>query len=238
MPPGGRDQRDRRAGDGLGLREHAAALCRPRHTIVLLFDGDDAGQRAADRSIDVFFAEDLDVKVATLSSVTDAKDPDELLKRDGGAAVFDRAIASAKDIMEYRYRRLAARLKDAGPAAMSRAVEEDLRHLSGLGLMAVKPVRRELILKSLARITGVNVEAIVASIPAGRSAANRPGQTPANANPTSLTGDGLGDRIGDMTPDTSVDAALGRGPLTPAEHVLGCILCLPELAATMPTSGT
>lgn len=215
-------------------REHAAVLRRLCHTIVLLFDGDDAGQRAADRSIDVFFAEDLDVKVATLSSVTDAKDPDELLKRDGGAAVFDRAIASAKDIMEYRYRRLAARLKDAGPAAMSRAVEEDLRHLSGLGLMAVKPVRRELILKSLARITGVNVEAIVASIPAGRSAANRPGQTPANANPTSLTGDGLGDRIGDMTPDTSVDAAaLGRGPLTPAEHVLGCILCLPELAATL-----
>jgi len=211
-------------------REHAAVLRRLCHTIVLLFDGDDAGQRAADRSIDVFFAEDLDVKVATLSSVTDAKDPDELLKREGGVALFDQAIGSAKDIMEYRYRRLAARLKDAGPAAMSRAVEEDLRHLTGLGLMAVKPVRRQLILKSLARITRVNVEAIVASIPVGRSDARRTGVGPGTENTSARTADeqsGVGS-------DPSADAAaLGRGPLTPAEHVLGCLLCLPELAATL-----
>ncbi len=210
-------------------REHAAVLRRLCHTIVLLFDGDDAGQRAADRSIDVFFAEDLDVKVATLSSVTDAKDPDELLKREGGAAVFERAIASAKDIMEYRYRRLAARLKDAGPAAMSRAVEEDLRHLSGLGLMTVKPVRRELILKSLARITGVNVEAIVASIPVGRSDGRRAGAGTGSESASVRQGQNQnGERI-----EAGADAtALARGPLTPAEHVLGCLLCLPELAAT------
>lgn len=222
-------------------REHAAVLRRLCHTIVLLFDGDDAGQRAADRSIDVFFAEDLDVKVAALSSVTDAKDPDELLKREGGAAVFERVIASAKDIMEYRYRRLAAKLRDAGPAAMSRAVEEDLRHLTGLGLMAVKPVRRELILKNLARITGVNVEAIVASIPAGRwGPARAAGGVPAGPsggeNQGRVAGDGAGreDLSGQGATEANADAmALGRGPLTPAEHVLGCLLCLPELAATL-----
>ena len=85
---------------------HAQVLRRLCDTVVLLFDGDDAGQRAADRAVEVFFAEDLDVKIATLSGVTDAKDPDELLKREGGAAILQKAIDSATDLLSYRYARI------------------------------------------------------------------------------------------------------------------------------------
>src|SRR5262249_51373673 len=127
-------------------REHAQVLRQICHTVVLLFDGDEAGQRAADRSFDVFFNEDVDVKIATLSTVTDAKDPDELLKRDGGNGLLAAAIDRATDLMEYRYRRLAGAVRGAGAAETSRIVEDDLRRLVELGLMNTRPVRRQLIL--------------------------------------------------------------------------------------------
>ncbi|MFZ4576159.1 MAG: DNA primase, partial [Phycisphaerales bacterium] len=100
-------------------REHAAVLRRFCTRVVLLFDGDDAGQRAADRAVEVFFAEPLDVKIATLKTWTDAKDPDELLKREGGREIFDRAIDKAEDLLTYRFRRLRANLEGGGIAAVS-----------------------------------------------------------------------------------------------------------------------
>jgi len=188
-------------------REHAQVLRQICHTVVLLFDGDEAGQRAADRSFDVFFNEDVDVKIATLASVTDAKDPDELLKREGGHELLAAAVAKAVDVMEYRYRRLAATLKGAGAAETNRIVEEDLRKLVELGLMNTRPVRRQLILKRLSQIAGVDAQAIVASRPMGRNGP-RPGASASQDTP----------------------ARVRPGLI---EHLLGCILCDPELWETL-----
>jgi DNA primase len=65
-------------------RENAKILRRLCDTVVLLFDGDEAGQRAADRAVEVFFAEPVDVRIAVLPPDAGAKDPDELLKQEGG----------------------------------------------------------------------------------------------------------------------------------------------------------
>ena len=191
-------------------REHAQVLHQLCRTVVLLFDGDEAGQRAADRSFDVFFNEDLDVRIATLASVTDAKDPDELLKREGGHDLLAAALDKATDVMEYRYRRLATALRGAGAAETSRVVEDDLRKLVDLGLMKTRPVRRQLILKRLSQITGVDVQAIVASRPVGRNGP-RPAAT------------------------TTAPPATARPTLT--EHLLGCVLCDPELWETLEAAG-
>ena len=71
-------------------RDHARVLKRLAERIVLLFDGDAAGQKAADRAIEVFFAEPVDVRICTLP---DELDPDELLRQEGGRARFDEALA-------------------------------------------------------------------------------------------------------------------------------------------------
>jgi DNA primase len=188
---------------------HAVILRRLCDTVVLLFDGDSAGQRAADRAVEVFFAQDIDVKIATLSSVTDAKDPDELLKRERGRELLDKAITSATELLEYRYRRIRLRLAGAGTAALSRAIEEELATLVQLGLGTLPVLRRRLIVKKIAAIAGVDEETIWRSIPAGRR--------PSSAQHTS---------------ETAPDAETVRR-LSPRQLILGCILCEPALWDTL-----
>ncbi len=202
-------------------REHAAILRRLCSKVVLLFDGDEAGQRAADRAVEIFFAEPIDVKIVTLSAFTDAKDPDELLKREGGGAVFAKALTAAADLLPHRFARLRARTQGNGLSALSRAIDEEIARLVELGLRDVPPVRRALIVKQLASLAGVDEDTIRRAIPAGRAAKTS----------TPQTGEGKPNE------DLSTSVARLRGPgLGPAEHVLGCILCEGDLWLAIPES--
>ncbi|MCC6679198.1 MAG: DNA primase [Phycisphaerales bacterium] len=185
-------------------RDHAALLRRICDTVILLFDGDEAGQRAADRAAEVFFAEPIDVRIVTLNSHTDAKDPDELLKREGGTDVFRKAIDAATDLLDFRFARLRERLKGAGLSALSRGIEEEVEKLVALGLADVPPLRKRLITKRLAQLAGVDEATILRTIPAGRG--------PASPRPSQA----------DPRPDIK---PLADSSLTAAEHLLGCILC-------------
>jgi DNA primase len=64
--------------------EHARALLRRTRTVVLLFDGDGAGERALDRALEVLLPEGLRVHAARLPA---GDDPDSLLLRDGPDAL-------------------------------------------------------------------------------------------------------------------------------------------------------
>ncbi|MFO0834196.1 MAG: DNA primase [Phycisphaerales bacterium] len=184
-------------------REHATVLRRLCDTVVLLFDGDMAGQKAAERAVEVFFAETLDVKIALMSSQTDAKDPDELLKREGGADVFRKVIDGAIDLLDFRFRKLRERTKSAGPAALTRAITDEIKRLVELGLADQTPIRRKLIVRQLATIAGVDEATILAEIPAGRG-----GRRPA------------------FEPRPNVEPKPGAAPVdrSAAAHVLACVL--------------
>jgi DNA primase len=65
-------------------REHVKALRRYCDEVVLLFDGDSAGLRAARRSIPFFLSEQLEVRVALLPT---GHDPDTLVREKGALAV-------------------------------------------------------------------------------------------------------------------------------------------------------
>lgn len=201
-------------------REHAVVLRRLCDRVVLLFDGDDAGQRAADRAAEIFFAEPIDVVVATLDKVTDAKDPDELLKREGGLEVLQKAIASGVDVLRYRFARVARSVEGGGIAVRSRAVEEEVARLADLGLSDVEPVRRRMIIRELARLADIGEETIARAIPVARGARRRPGAPP---DTTASMNEG---------PATSI-TRLANGPLRTIEALLGCALCDPSLLATL-----
>jgi DNA primase len=47
-------------------RQHASELKRYCDQVIVVFDADEAGQKAADRALEVFFTEPVDVKIATL----------------------------------------------------------------------------------------------------------------------------------------------------------------------------
>jgi DNA primase len=180
-------------------RQHAAVLRRLCDTVILLFDGDQAGQKAADRAVEVFFAEELDVKIATLSRYTDAKDPDELLKREGGKELLQRALDSAADILEYRYDRILESLKGAGDAALHRATQAELDRLVQLGLNNLPVMWRMKIIKRVARITGLDERTVAQAVPGGRRG---PMQDAGSPRPRQLS------RL---------------------EQAFGCLLCYPDL---------
>jgi DNA primase len=183
---------------------HAAVLRRLCDTVVLLFDGDEAGQRAADRAVEVFFAEEIDVKIATLSGVTDAKDPDELLKREGGSEVLRVAIEGATDLLAYRYSRLREKTAGAGMAALTKLIEEELARLVQLGFNQVPLLRRKLIVKRLAVLAGVDENTIWRTVPGGRREAIK--EMPARAR-------------------------VGLGGYSRREQALGCVLNEPSIWA-------
>ncbi|MDQ6846857.1 MAG: DNA primase [Candidatus Dormibacteraeota bacterium] len=80
------------ASSGTALtREQAKVLSRHADSVVLCFDGDEAGRAAASRAIDVVAAEGLPARICVLPD--GCKDPDELVRRD--PAAFAAAVEDA-----------------------------------------------------------------------------------------------------------------------------------------------
>jgi hypothetical protein len=76
--------------------EHARRLRRYAREVVLLFDGDAAGQRAAERALPLLLAEGLVVLGAFLPP---GEDPDTLLAKAGAAALVD-VVSSARPLLD------------------------------------------------------------------------------------------------------------------------------------------
>lgn len=86
---------------GTALTEdHIAILCKSNRNIIFCFDGDNAGQKAAIRACSLvlpFLRENSDVKFAF---VTGGKDPDEILKNQGEAAM-KKIIDNATPLIDF-----------------------------------------------------------------------------------------------------------------------------------------
>lgn len=136
--------------------EHAALLRRLCGRVVLLFDGDQAGLAAADRAVGVLLAEALDVQIAILGEQGNAKDPDELLKQEGGKERFSTMLSSAADLLEFRFERLRARLAGQGRTALIRGIEEEVRALGEQGLRDIDPARQDRLFGQLGVLSGLD----------------------------------------------------------------------------------
>src|SRR5438105_597632 len=75
----------------------ARILKRFINEVVLCFDADTAGQKAAERSLDALLQNDLIVRVAEMPL---GEDPDSLVRREGKVA-FESRIARARDFFDY-----------------------------------------------------------------------------------------------------------------------------------------
>jgi DNA primase len=82
--------------------QHARLLKRYVEEVVLCFDSDEAGQKAAVRSLDHLLASGLAVRVALVPA---PDDPDSFIKTRGGEA-FRQLIAAAEDFFDYYLSRL------------------------------------------------------------------------------------------------------------------------------------
>ena len=84
--------------------KQASVLKRFVNEVVLCFDADAAGKKAAERSLEALLQNDLIVRVAEMPA---GEDPDSLLRRKGKGD-FEQRIAAARDFFDYWIEREAA----------------------------------------------------------------------------------------------------------------------------------
>ncbi len=78
--------------------EQVAALGRIAKTVTVVFDGDSAGQRAAQKAVPLFIDGEVDGRVARLPA---GFDPDDFVRRnEDGAATFRRMVDGARPMLE------------------------------------------------------------------------------------------------------------------------------------------
>ena len=141
--------------------DHARILKNYAQTIVLVFDSDDAGRRAADRALEVFVRGSLDIKLA---SVPDGKDPCDFCMKKGGEA-FQKLVDGAADALAYKWESLKVQFHgNDSLSARQEMVTTFLRYVAaametghgGAGA-GMDPVRRGLLLAKIAGLVSMPV---------------------------------------------------------------------------------
>ena len=133
--------------------EQTRLIARYTSEVVIAYDNDAAGQKAAQRAIGILEPLDLHVKVVQMSG---AKDPDEFL-RTQGADAFRNLIEASENRVEYQLDRARQRFdltSDEEKVAY-------LREAAGIIAALQSPVEREVYAMRLAEKTGVS-KAVVA----------------------------------------------------------------------------
>jgi len=159
-------------------QENARRLSRIAPRVLLIFDGDAAGQRASERSLDLLVAENLDLRIY---AVKDGKDPCDAISLLGGAEFRRRFEEESVGIFEFKWRRTmeSDEAKHSGPSAKARALDEFL------GLLARVPniVARKLYLREFAERVGLREEDIEKRLQViSRRASRGPFSSPASAS--------------------------------------------------------
>ncbi len=143
---------------GTALTDAHVQLLAPLAPIIYLcFDGDAAGERAADRGVEIALRSSSDVRVVQLA---DAKDPADRLVQ-AGAEAFASDLERSTDALEFKWRKLLAQF-GGGVRARRQAVESYLAFVAEAARAgAVDPLAQNLMIGRLADIMGVGVENIV-----------------------------------------------------------------------------
>jgi len=133
---------------------HVRLLKRYVDEVVLIFDGDLAGQNAADRALAVFLAEELGVRIVTLP---DNHDPCDILLQ-GRKDEFLALVDASPDAMEYKWRLVRQQFAASDTVAgRRRAVEAMLETIAAqpAWTQGGDPLRRDLVLARMAQVLGV-----------------------------------------------------------------------------------
>ncbi|QEH33024.1 DNA primase [Aquisphaera giovannonii] len=144
---------------GTALGEgHVQGLRRLSDRVVLIFDGDAAGQSAADRALDIFLGHELDVRVLSLP---ENLDPCDFLLKEG-AGPFRGLVERAGDPLAFLLERAGARFDLGSIEGGRRAAESILEVLSKIpaGKVAGVDLKLEKFLDTLGRTLRMDVAAL------------------------------------------------------------------------------
>lgn len=145
---------------GTGLTDqHMTLLRRFAKRIVLLFDADDAGDRAADRVVQLFLSQDVELAKA---SIPEGMDPDEFLLAHGADA-FEKVLAGATDVLSFMWKQMVQKFQQHKDdlSGEQKAVEEYLELLAAArGSGPVDPMRWGAALARVSRLTEIPIDVL------------------------------------------------------------------------------
>src|SRR3989344_5216335 len=127
--------------------DHLKVLKRYADELVLSFDSDEAGQTAAERTIDLAEASDFSVKVLEMQ----AKDPADVVKESPG--LMAALITKARSAMEFYFDRyLIKKAEDKGPVGFKKNIRAVLAKIKNI----YSPVERSHWLKQLSILINID----------------------------------------------------------------------------------
>ena len=132
--------------------EHATLLSRYTEQVVLIYDGDQAGQNATQRAIPMLEKAGLQVKVLKMR---DAKDPDEYLKK-FGADRFRLLLEESSNRVEYQLNAIERKYDLSQDEERVRFIAEASEFIAGLG----SAVQREIYGTRVAEAASISYDAI------------------------------------------------------------------------------
>lgn len=133
-------------------KEHAKLLSRYTRHVVLVYDGDEAGQKANARGVEILLEEDLDVSLVVLP---DGMDPGDLIEKRTPEALRE-ALQKEIDFFDFSLRRLTKQYDISSITGQAKAADECLRILSKLP----SAVKRDLWFPRIADRLGIAEKAL------------------------------------------------------------------------------
>jgi DNA primase len=145
------------AGQGTAFTElHAKLLKRVCNEVVLCYDSDNAGYKAAERAFQILSPIGLTVKVAALPQ---GEDPDSLLRKQGSEAL-QAVLGNADDFLSYQIRRLRASAKSDSMVERVRMAEQVAAAIS----IFTKVAERVTAVNKVARLLEISEEQLMTMI--------------------------------------------------------------------------
>jgi DNA primase len=182
--------------------EHIQVLRRFASKVVLLFDPDQAGVRAALRGLDLFVNSGLGVKVVTLP---DGDDPDTYVRKQGPEA-FARLEEQAPSLLDFALEHRLSTAESSTIEGRIRSVDDVLRILQ----KSEHPIEREERIRVVAERLGISQQRLIERYPAlVQSEGHRPAPVQ-SADPTPAMFKGVSE-------ERDLAYLLLHGHLTPAD---------------------
>lgn len=136
--------------------EQARLMTKYTKKVIISYDSDEAGQRAADRAIRLLGEVGLDVRVLKLAG---AKDPDEYIKL-YGADQLRSLLGQSKTWFDFKWNAIASRYNLETPSDRIKASEEACAIIAGVG----SSIEREVYISQIATPLGLPAEVIKSNV--------------------------------------------------------------------------
>jgi DNA primase len=189
--------------------EQVAALGRLAKTVTVVFDGDSAGQRAAQKAVPLFVDGEVDGRVARLPA---GFDPDDFVRRSAdGAAIFRRMVEGARPMLDQF-------IQDSVEESSIEGKLATLERVAELLVRVRNQTKRELYAGQLAGVLGLTTLQVKRALQEAATRAHRGSHAAPSAEP--------------QAPQTPGESAVATAPvrLPPEElHVIVLLARYPEL---------